>query len=548
MDINKFLKTHFIEILVSIIGVVSGYVLMFSTFYKNNSTLFIATKAWSDFASHIPLIRSFSLGQNFPPQYPLFPGEPIKYHFIFYALAGLLEKIGLPIDLALNIPSFLGFLLLIILIYYFAKEIFKSKIVGLISVIFFLFNSSLSFIYFFQKFPLSRDTVWQIISNNNFVSFAPYASGIISAFWNLNIYTNQRHLAISFALSLALIYLLIKPIISKSRVSPRIIFLLAILFGFSFFLHTAVFLMTLVIIFLLAIAFPKIRKECFLVLFLGGFIAFPQYIYLKGAAGFSPKIVFGFLVSYQPTLYKFLQFWFYNLGLSLFLIPLGFFISTRIQKKVLVIFFFLFLIGNSIQFSPEIAANHKFFNYFLIVGNMFSAYFLIKLWNKSKIIKPIVVILFFFMIFGGIIDIFPILNDGKVSIPDYEINQNALWIKNNTLPTSVFLNTTFLYDPASLAGRKIFMGWPYFAWSQGYNTDKRGQAMKSILGAPDKQTACKLLIQSRIDYIEIKIQNPPDPNIPPISNIFSKRFTKRYENSNDNYSIYRVSDNCDEGI
>lgn len=546
MDVNKFLKTHLIEILVLIIGVVSGYILMFSTFYKKNNTLFIATKAWSDFASHIPLIRSFSLGSNFPPQYPLFPGEPIKYHFIFYALAGLLEKIGLPIDLALNLPSFLGFLLLIFLIYYFAREIFKSKIVGLMSVIFFLFNSSLSFIYFFQKYPLSGNTIKQIVSNNNFVSFAPYASGIISAFWNLNIYTNQRHLAISFALSLALIYLLIKPVISRDRASPRIIFLLAILFGFSFFLHTAVFLMTLVIIFLLAIAFPKIRKECFLILFLGGFIAFPQYIYLKGSAGFSPKIVFGFLVSHQPTLYKFLQFWFYNFGLSLFLIPLGFLISTRIQKKILVVFFFLFLIGNSIQFSPEIAANHKFFNYFLIVGNMFSAYFLVKLWNKGKIIKPIVVILFFFMIFGGIIDIFPILNDGKVTIPDYEINQNALWIKNNTSPSSVFLNTTFLYDPASLAGRKIFMGWPYFAWSQGYNTDKRGQIMKTILGSATEQTACKLLIKDRIDYVEIKIQNPPDPNIPPISNIFRDEFKKSYENANDNYSIYKVLDNCDE--
>ena len=66
------------------------------------------------------------------------------------------------------------------------------------------------------------------------------------------------------------------------------------------------------------------------------------------------------------------------------------------------------------------------------------------------------------MIFGGIIDFFPIYNDTKIELPDYRLNQDSFWIKNNTKPNSIFLNTTYLYDPASLAGRKIFMGWPYF--------------------------------------------------------------------------------------
>jgi hypothetical protein len=67
---------------------------MFSTFSYKDGNMLIASKAWSDFASHIPLIRSFSFGNNFPPQYPLFSGPPIKYHFLFYAFVGLLEKLG----------------------------------------------------------------------------------------------------------------------------------------------------------------------------------------------------------------------------------------------------------------------------------------------------------------------------------------------------------------------------------------------------------------------------------------------------------------------
>src|SRR4030042_3640834 len=90
---------------------ISSY-LMFRTFSYDTQTssILIASKLWSDFSAHIPLIRSFSLGQNWTPQYPIFPGEPIRYHFLFYLLVGMLEKIGIRIDWALNIPSLIGFM------------------------------------------------------------------------------------------------------------------------------------------------------------------------------------------------------------------------------------------------------------------------------------------------------------------------------------------------------------------------------------------------------------------------------------------------------
>ena len=175
---------------------------------------------------------------------------------------------------------------------------------------------------------------------------------------------------------------------------------------------------------------------------------------------------------------------------------------------------------------------------------MFSAYVLFVLWKKSYFLKPVVAIAIFLMIFGGIIDFFPIYNDNKISIEDYKRNGEAEWILNNTKPDAIFLNTTFLYNPASLAGRKIFLGWPYFAWSQGYNTEKRGEDLRKMLGAQNKDTACKLLRLNNIDYIEIKIQNPPDPNIPPISNIYKTEFSKSFENKESKTSIYDINKNC----
>ena len=544
MKIKKYLKKYYVEIIVLVIGIFFGSFLMFSSFSENNNSLYISSKAWSDFASHIPLIRSFSLGNNFPPEYPLFPGVVIKYHFIFYAFVGLLEKAGLPINLALNIPSVIGFTFLILIIYFFAKLIFKNKAVGIISVIFFLFNSSLTFIYYFKNNQLTFQSILDIPKITNFQSFAPYGDGIISAFWNLNIYTNQRHLALAIAFSIFIIYLLITPVFSKKSSSLKIAMVLGFLLGFSFYLHLAVLIMTGIVVLCLGIFFSKIRIACFLTLFIGAIIAFPQYLYLNSSEGF--KILFnpGYLVAGDLTFFKFWEFWIYNLGLSIVLIPLGFILSEAKQRKIFISFFTLFIVGNLIQFSPEIAANHKFFNYLIIVGNMFSAYALVILWKKHHLLKPVVIVLMFFMAFGGIMDFFPIFNDHKISIPDYKINNESKWIMENTPSNSVFLNTTYLYNPASLVGRKIFMGWPYFAWSQGYDTATRGNILKNILGSKNKSKACELLTNNNIDYLEITIQNPPDPDIPPLSNIFKKEFAPVYIDDKFNYTIYNVKTEC----
>jgi len=544
MKIKKFLFNYSIEIIVLLIGFTFASFLMFSSFSSGGETIQISTKAWSDFASHIPLIRSFSLGNNFPPQFPLFPGEPIKYHFLFYAFVGILEKMDFPIALALNIPSAVGFALLVFVIYFIAQKIFKSKAVGLLSILFFLFNSSLSFIYYFRENPLSINSILQIPNITNFQSFAPYGEGLITAFWNLNIFTNQRHLGLSFALSLIIIYLVIKPLLGEKPINPRLQILLGIALGLSFFLHTAVFLITCIVLFMLLIFFSKIRKGTILLLVFAAIITLPQYLYSASDGTFFPKFAFGYLVSDNLTFQKFTEFWIYNLGLSAMLIPLGFLFSNNVQKKIFLAFFVLFIVGNIIQFSPEIAANHKFFNYFIIIGNMFSAFALFALWNKKKFFKPIVAVLFFFTILGGIIDFFPIYNDHKISIDDYRKNPDANWILNNTPSNSVFLNSTYLYHPASLVGRKIFLGWPYFAWSQGYNTNSRGEIMKEILAAKDKSKACKLLEKNNINYIELQMQIPPDPNIPNISPLYENEFVKSYENKIKNYSIYDVAGNC----
>jgi hypothetical protein len=537
-NVKTFLIKYKLELIIFLSSLIFSAFLMFSTFSYQDGYMQISTKAWSDFASHIPLIRSFSLGANFPPQYPLFSGPPIKYHFLFYMFVGFLEKSGLRIDYALNLPSIFGFSFLLLMIYAFAKNLFKSSTVGILSILFFLFNSSLDFVNFFIKHPLSIVSLRDIFSNTNFTSFGPYDGKIISAFWNLNIYTNQRHLALSYALSLLLIYLVLNLKDKKIKSNFKILIFMGVVLGLSFLLNMAVFLMTILILICIFLLFTKKRLPILILLAITGLIAAPQYIFTQsGDASFKPIIHFGYLIT-NFDFFSFINYWWQNLGLCLIFIPLGFIIAGKNEKKIFLIFLSLFIVGNVIQFSPEIAANHKFFNYFMIVGNMFTAFLIVKAWKKHLYLKIIFITAIIALILSGIIDFFPIFNDKKIALADYPINKNIVWITTNTSSKANFLNTNYLYDTASIAGRKIFLGWPYFAWSQGYDTLTRDNLRKSLLNTNNFSYFCDNITKNQLNYAEVDLRSQDA-----IVNLrfFEDKFTKVYKN--ENYIIYSLK-NC----
>ncbi|MEK7559635.1 MAG: hypothetical protein AAB521_04995 [Patescibacteria group bacterium] len=558
-----------LECLLFIFAFIFSFWLMFSTFSYEKGVIQIGAKAWSDFASHIPVIRSFSFGSNFPPEYALFPGEPMRFHFLFYALVGLLEKIGIPLNYALNIPSAIGFLGLLVMIYIFAKQIFNSISVGIISVILFLFNGSLSFIEFFKTHPLSITAINEIISNKVFPSFGPYDGKTVAAFWNLNIYTNQRHLGLSYGLSLLLIYILINPIFSRNHMHDRPIkmpkmlkwflgekidfsskfllknVLLGSLLGSFFYLHLGVFTFTIIIIGVLALLFRQLRFPTIIIFIIGFIFSFPQYLYQSNhTSTFSFLVKPGYLIDINKLSFiSFTDYWFMNLGIPLVLLSCGFVFAPVKLKKIFLAFFSLFIIGNLFQFSPEIAGNHKFFNFFMICGVTFASYFLTKLWKKNIAVKSIVVVAIFFSVLSGIIDFFPIYNDSKITLADYPINPDVKWIKDNTPKDSVFLNTQYLYNPASIAGRKIFLGWPYFAWSAGYDTDERDRIRRSLLNSNNLTQFCNDSRKYKINYVEI---NNHDEYDYPINNLFfEENFPRAYGTRENLISIYDVNMSCD---
>ena len=508
-----------------------SFYLMFHTFSYDSQThsILIASKAWSDFGAHIPMIRSFSYGPNLtrlfhgqPIESPLYPGEPIRYHFGFYALVGLLEKLGIRIDYALNIPSAAGFFLLLLCIFQLSYFLFNNYWVSLLSVFFFLFNGSLSFMRFFQ-----HHTIGDIVTNSRFPAFGPWDGNTITAFWNLNIYTNQRHLALSYAIILVILYVLLK------KKNPMLIALCA---SFLLFINYPAF--AIVCIFLLWIFLTQ--KQLRIPLVMAGLLTVPALFFLSRVAHVGSDIV------WQPgylSTGNIVQFWFDNLGLHTLLIPLGIILAPKkIRHLFLVPLLVLFIIPNLWRFSPDMINNHKFFNFFLIIGNMFSAYAIIKIGQIRHIGRISLICLIFLLTLSGIIDFFPIINDTKGAITDIASNPDARYILQHTPPNAVIANSTWFYHPASIAGRDLYAGYTYFTWSYGYNQADREQRLKDVYMASTKQDLCRLLFQDNISYVELNPHHESylTPNmtlwnaLPPI-----------YENPDTHVTIYARNTICE---
>lgn len=202
-----------VEWFIFISSVVFWSIFMFRSFYSSGDILHAGVSAFSDFGAHLPVIRSFSLGKNFPAQYPHFPDGTMRYHFMFYFMAGNLEFLGFNLPLALNIPSILSIVSFSMLLYSLAVGITKKHAAGLFTLLFFIFRSSSAFFTFSSGFKSITDFLRAVRFNLD-ASGKPreHIGNTLNESWGLwaqKVYVNQRHLAFAFGIIIMALFLML---------------------------------------------------------------------------------------------------------------------------------------------------------------------------------------------------------------------------------------------------------------------------------------------------------------------------------------------------
>jgi hypothetical protein len=315
--------------------------------------------------------------------------------------------------------------------------------------------------------------------------------------------------------------------------------------------NSAVFIAAFAILAVLFVLCP-LRLQMLALAVTTGVIALPQMLYLGTGTGRTqmPKLLhWGYTIDH-PTALNVAKYLGFTFGFKWLLIALALIFATSLQRRIFLAISSLIAVAFCFQFTIEVLANQKFIHIWVIVANLFVAFGLWRLWRLSLAGttipgKLVSLVLFVLIIPGGLIEFFPIHNTYWSEVA-YKNDPLIEWLTKETKPRDIFLTNRFVNHPMLMAGRRVFYGWPYYAWSAGYDASKRDRDYLDLFQSRDPRKVFRLLKENGVSYVAfdnmvrrgefVKRHN---------EQIYSRYFQKVFEdrqNKYDSLTIYKVPD------
>lgn len=558
--------------------------LMFETLGFQDGNFQFGFKGWSDFGANLSVSQSFVLGHNFPPEHPFCPGETLRYHFLFWFQAANLSFLGLNLVASVNLLSILSLAALLILVMKFTELLFDSRVVSRIAVILFFFpSSSLSYIPFLLSQKSFREAVNSIWHATDFLASGYNFRGETWGVLSFSVFTNQRHLISGVGILFVVLVFLIdfykhKKSLSKfentwwenalgfpesrakvlpagslqAAVSPsedfrrdvRTIIFSGFLIGALPYWNSAVFVTSLVVLGSLLVFFPY-RRYMLCLIGTAILVGLPQILILRsGNVAQTGQSLFhwGYTIE-NPTVWLVLKYLAWTFGFKWILLFIALYFLSGAHRRLFLAVSSLVAVVFLFQLSTDAFNNHKLLNIWNVFAVIFVAYALWRIGRASVGRTLLASVLALTMVFGSIVDLFPVINDSKLVAP-YEKDRLTAWLLDNTKPTDVFLTQNFLTHPILFTGRKVFMGNTLFAWTAGYNLAERDKSYRQMFEEKDAPRLVRLLHKNNIAYVGIDDGVRGNSVIKDLNeSVYKENFEKVYEDTDhqtDNITIYRV--------
>ena len=402
--------------------------IMFYVFYIKDGVLYSGYTVYGDYAPHTAMMRSFSLGNNFPTQYPHFGGQDVKYHFMFQFLVGNLEFLGLRLDFAYNIVSILALLAFLMMLYNLALRITGSFAASVMTIVFFFFRSALTFFHFVLEHLQAGDLMETFRNNMNFIGYTPNENW---GLWNFNVYLNQRHLAFGLLIVTLALWMFLDwvdagcaheekgwnwltgRIFSREAWKSRNLenaLMAGMMLGLTSFWNGAAVIGGLLILFGFA-AFSDGKLD-YLVTAIAAvvFAELQAKVFIWGDA-VSTSFYWGFLAE-DKSLHGVLWFLLQMSGVFfLGALVLLYFLKDRRQRVLLTSFLFPLIFAFCISLTPDIAVNQKYIMISYAFVAMFWGWAFVKLFQKGIWRKLAAVVLAICLTITGIYDFVIIVRD-----------------------------------------------------------------------------------------------------------------------------------------
>ena len=494
--------------------------IIFYVFYIKDGILYSGFTVFGDYAPHTAMMRSFSLQNNFPTQYPHFGGQDVKYHFMFQFLVGNLEFLGLRLDIAYNAASILALLGFLMLLYSIARRVVGSGKAGVLTVLFFFFRSALTFFQFLWE-HLRAGNLLQVLQENT--SFIGYTTNEDWGLWNFNVYLNQRHLAFGLLIVALAVWMYLdwgeqgcrhkekglvwfrNRIFSKDAWKCRYVenaLAAGLLIGMTSFWNGAAVIGGLLILMGFAVCSDGKLDYLITAVTAVGFSVLQTRLFMNGSS-VEAAFQWGFISedkSAGGVLWYLIQMSgiFFTGALILF-----FFYKKRLQRAVLVSCLFPLVFAFCFSLTPDITVNHKYIMISYAFLAMFWAGAVCLLFRKKWQGRILAAVLTVCLTITGIYDFVIIVRDNG---PGHRVTVNTNssltdWLAQNLDSRDLILTPEYSISEVTMAGVMMYLGWPYYAWSAGYDTYDRAEKAKEIYTSQEPERVKCLVRQEGITYI-----------------------------------------------
>ncbi len=507
---RQFFKKHWATLACLLFLAVMIYLLFSFVFYTKDAVIYSGSSVVSDYGPHLANISAFVRGDNYAPtDYPVFTGAGMRYHFFFFFFAASLHTLGLSLTFALNLASAIGLIafsmLMGVLAVFFTKR--KSALFWIQPLLY--FQSSFAWVSYFRETiflaKLKGVSFFSLLfTNQRFIGTQTHDEW---GLWNMNVYANQRHLLFGLAAALLVVIFFLPTLFEKNdsftaRWFTREAWLPTDKSVWKLFLASALILLCLpywhgavtiaLLLMLFGMAFPARHKLVYLavaVLTLAATIVYSQVF-----AGGTQNVVnwnfhFGFLSEEKRVLGIFLYL-LVLLGMAWpALLVLPFIMRGRIKRVLSFSMWLPLIFAMTISLTPDINVNHK---YIIITRLMlclpilsaltalFGRFEHLRFSLRRILTQSLAIIVAFFLMLSGLIDLIAYINKNKDPYTMEISSPFVQWLEQNTDQRAIFVTPTWFYHGFFYSGRQAWYGYPYYAWSAGYNSIQREQEYNAL--------------------------------------------------------------------
>jgi hypothetical protein len=461
---------------------------------------------WGDWPVHFGVVSSFVYGANFPPQHPRFDDYPFAYHYLADLTAAAQVTLGMDIASALALHSWIGCVLVAIGLYAFARRLTRRRGAATLAVVLFLLGGGLGWIATAQAFEKSHDLLGtlQTLAWDRHVK-STLNIQVVNMFFGF--LASQR----AFLYGLPIAFATFSTLLVAVRRGDRRLFALAgVIAGLLPLAHLGTLLAMVVIVPLLFLLFPSRGW-----LWFGGAavaVALPQLLtQLGGGVGALSAVRFelGWVAAPDPWPW----FWLKNLGWFAPLL-IAALLARRLvperARRLLLALLGVFVVANVVAFQPWTWDNHKILVYWYLGMAILVASLLARIWRRtpgggaSLIGRRVLVagVIVSLTLSGGLEDLGTLLGQSSYRMLDPQRLAIAEQVRAATPPDALFVVGMENHDPiAMLTGRRIFVGYANWLWTEGVPYSDRAAIVEEMYG--DLGAAGMLFAQYEIDFIVV---------------------------------------------